>query len=59
MSGSARGVRSNVHSYRNWGEGRSNAPSYPAGAPTIASRSAPAFSTGCGAVATYDGIVDP
>ena len=31
MSGSARGVRSNAHSYRNWGEGLGNDPSYPAG----------------------------
>ena len=30
MSGSARGVRSNAHSYRNWGEGLGNDPSYPA-----------------------------
>ncbi len=30
MSGSARGgVRSNAHSYRNWGEGLGNDPSYP------------------------------
>ncbi len=30
MSGSVRGVRSNAHSYRNWGEGLGNDPSYPA-----------------------------
>ncbi len=30
MSGSARGVRSTAHSYRNWGEGLGNDPSYPA-----------------------------
>ena len=30
MSGSARGVRSNAHSYRNWGEGLGDDPSYPA-----------------------------
>ena len=30
MSGSARGVRSNAHSYRNRGAGRSNAPAYSA-----------------------------
>ena len=30
MSGSARGVRSNAHSYRYWGEGLGNDPSYPA-----------------------------
>ena len=29
-SGSARGVRSNAHSYRNWGEGLGDDPSYPA-----------------------------
>ena len=33
MSGSARGVRSNAHSYRNWGEGLGNDPSYPAAKP--------------------------
>ena len=30
MRGSARGVRGNPHSYRNWGEGLGNDPSYPA-----------------------------
>ena len=30
MSGSVRGVRSTAHSYRNWGEGLGNDPSYPA-----------------------------
>ena len=30
MSGSARGVRSNAHSYRNWGKGPDTDPSYPA-----------------------------
>ena len=30
MSGSVRGVRSNAHSYRDWGEGLGNDLSYPA-----------------------------
>ena len=33
MSGSARGVRSNTHSYRNWEPGVGNHPCYPAIAP--------------------------
>ena len=39
MSGSVRGVRSNAHSYRDWGEGLGDDPSYPAplrqGIPTL------------------------